>query len=153
MKQFTICCYDFSSQQVIDCESILAHQVSNPASQSKSTDSNRASIPETGGKSMRSSCRSIFAGRQSGFSPGCAVFLVDLQVSHIRKIQHNTAICHTMTNNAMTAAANGEFQSCFTRNCDHSGNIISVLDSNNYRRTSINAAIEHSACFIVIGIA
>ncbi len=79
---------DLCGQHIIDREAVLAHQVAHPAAQGDTPYPDRADIAETGCEAVGSHSSGVLARSQPRIGPGCAPFGVDLEVLHLREVEH-----------------------------------------------------------------
>src|SRR5206468_5948579 len=67
--------------------------------------------------------------------------------------EHDPSVGHPVARDAVTAATDGELRPAVPRECDHPRDIVRIRDADDGRRPSVDAAVERSACRVVLGVA
>ena len=102
---------DVGGQEVVDGHSVFANEISDPASQSESPDSDRAGIAEPGGEAMSGGGGRVFPGGESGFGPSRAVRDVDLDLLHVLEIENDPIVDDAVAGDAVPSASDGQLDS------------------------------------------
>src|SRR5690606_21423846 len=92
---------DFSRQERVDRQAVLAYKVPDPTAQRDSANPDRGGIAEPGREAMRSHCHGVFTRGQTRLSPRRAPFDIDLQGPHVREIDHESPVGHAVTGAAV----------------------------------------------------
>lgn len=151
-EAFSISGYNIGGEQRVDGEAVLADETSHTATQRDPTNPDRACIAESGRKTMGTRGSRVLSRSQSCLGPRGALFGIDVQSPHSRKIEHDPTVRDAMAGDAVTTAANGELQPGLVRERDDMRHISRVCDPNDDRWPAIDPAVEDGACFVVPSI-
>src|SRR5207247_9384115 len=91
-QEFTIGGHDVRCEEIVDRQSVLAHEVTDPAAECDHADADRTGVPEAGGEAVSIGCRRIRGRGQTRLIP-CGIRLrVDDECSHSRAIEGEPAV-------------------------------------------------------------
>jgi len=89
--------HDVGRQQAVDGESVLAEEEPDAASQGDPADPYRAAVVEAGSEAARPGRRRVLARGLSGLGPRGKSFGIDLQLPHVREVEHDPAVGDAVT--------------------------------------------------------
>src|SRR5438093_5028851 len=131
---------------------MLADEVADAAAQRESSDTDGAGVAKSGGEAVGIGCGRVLGGGDARLGPGHALFWIDNESSHVGEIEHDPSVGHPVARDAVTAATDDELCAAVARECDYPRDIVRIRDADDHRRPSVDAAVERTACRVVLGV-
>ena len=129
------------------------HEIADAATQRDTAYPDRARIAEADGQAVRARGSRELRRGQARFGPCRPPGDIDIDGLHVRDIEHDAALGHAVTRTTVSATPNRERQARLPRDRDDLCDVIGVRDSDDHRRTAIDATEHHGPCLIVVSIA
>jgi hypothetical protein len=143
---------DLGGEQVVDGQAVLSDQVADPAAQGEPAEADRTGVAEPGGQAVGASRGGVLPGGEPRLGPGGVVVDVDVQGVHGRQVQHDPPFADAVPGAAVAAAADGELQHALAGQRDDAGDVAGVGGLDDDDRVAVDAADEHGAGLVVVGI-
>ncbi len=129
---------------------MLTHQVPDTATEREPSDADRAGVAEAGRQAVGPRRGGVFDGGQSRFGPGSAPLDVDLQLLHVREVEHYASFGNAV--DAVTAATNGQLLPRLASERDDVSDVGGVCRSDDDRRPAVDPAGKDRARPVVPGV-
>jgi hypothetical protein len=152
VQQLAVGGHDLGGQQVVDGEAVLADQVANAAAEGDAAEPDRAGVTEPGRQPVGARRGGVLARGQACLCPSGAPFGVDVQRLHGRQVQHDPAVGGAVPGEAVTAAADRQWQPRLACQLHDVCDLPCVRDSNDDRWPVVEAAVEDGAGLVVAGV-
>ena len=135
--------------EVVDGESVLAHEPAEAAAQADATDAGVAHDAARGGQTM-------FLGRMVDVAPqgaaldeGRALDRIDGDGAHGREVDHDPVVAHSGAGHAVAPTSYGDLEVAVAGEAHRGGHVGGAAAAGDQSRAPVDGAVPYGACVVV----
>jgi hypothetical protein len=152
LQDATVGCHDLGPEQVVDRQSVLAHEKACAAAERESADPHRGRVAETGCETVRCGGSRDLARGEPARCVGDTVHGIDPERAEAGQVEHDPAVARPVTCRAVPAAADRQLDPAVTGQRDDVRDVRSARGPHDGGRPPVDGRQEHAARDVVCGV-
>ena len=136
--------------EVVDGESVLAHEPADAAAQAEAADAGVAHDAARGGQTVRLCLVVDISPQGTALDEGRALDGIDRDGAHRREVDHDSVVAHRGAGDVVAAASHGDLEVAVAgeaHRCDHVGGATAAGDQPG---SPVDGAVPHGAGVVVV---
>jgi hypothetical protein len=149
LRYFAVGGDELDGQQVVECQTVFAHQPPQPAAEGQPGDTGGRHDTARHGQAVQLGLSVQFSPSNAALCMHRAASDIHTDTPHRRQVDHQPVLDRGSACDVVTAASNGDFQIKLTRQVYDIGNVGHTPTTSNQRRPLVNQAVMNLSCLIV----
>src|SRR5688572_9828243 len=119
----------FRGQYRVDGHPELAHKKPDPATKGDATDADGSRVTETNHQPVLRQRLGDLVCRRSSLDPRPTTGRIDVDLRHLSEVEHNSAVCRAVADNAMAATSDRQLKPFAARGGNDSAHVVDIGDT------------------------
>ena len=136
--------------EVVDGEPVLAHEPPDAAAQAEASDAGVAHDAARGGQTVGLGLVVDVAPQGTTLDVGRAFDGIDRHGAHRREVDDDPVVAHCGAGDVVASASYGDLEVAVAGEAHRCGHVGGALAAGDQPRSSVNGAVPHGACTVVI---
>jgi hypothetical protein len=141
---------DLGLDEIVDGEPVLAHEPADAAAQAEAPNPGVAHDAAGGRQTVCLGLVVDVAPQGTALDEGRALDRIDRDGAHRRQVDHDPAVAHCGTGDAVTSAANGDLEIAIAAKTHRCGHIGGAAAAGDQPRSSVDGAVPHGSGLVVV---